>query len=315
MAGNDEIKELFSKSFENFEKPVDPGLWDKIQSDLNSPSGSGTGDGGSGIAAKTGWIKTVIIGSVSVAAITTGILLYVNSENSKSEESTTEINEPITEQNDIEKELPKEEFLVIENNDKIVDEIDRSDDPAIMEKKEEIKQKVISDINENTSINTAEIDDLLDQNLLDELSKKEEPKVIDQKENKVDENQNKASIDDPKIEKDPKIDHNTFEKEQEPEKTEAEIYMENIPNVITPNGDRINDFIEFKHKDIKEFEIQILNAAGSKLVFKDRGHELNYAGLDLGGDHLDEGNYRMVLIAIDNNGKKIVNKSFLYIRK
>jgi len=55
VTNKDEIKELFSKSFEGFENEVDPGLWDKIQSNLNTPNVGNTGQAAS--AGKAGLIK------------------------------------------------------------------------------------------------------------------------------------------------------------------------------------------------------------------------------------------------------------------
>jgi len=51
--------------------------------------------------------------------------------------------------------------------------------------------------------------------------------------------------------------------------------IENIPNIITPNGDRINDFFAINTKEIETFFITILDAIGksvfeSKLDFKQR---------------------------------------------
>ncbi|MEZ4937737.1 MAG: gliding motility-associated C-terminal domain-containing protein [Crocinitomicaceae bacterium] len=313
MAGNDEIRELFSKSFENFEKPVDPGLWDKIQTDMNGASGSGSGNGGNAVAAKSGFVKSIIIGTVSVAAITTGVLIY-NYSGSDANKTENKQEEPVVQTDTEEKTVLNEDLVVIDNNEKIVDEIDKSVDPVLIEHKDEIKKTVISDFNENTPINTADINDLLDQSLLDELSKRDQIKKDNPKVAQNDNNVN-PSHNEPKVEENEVHHNDVIQKDKEPEKTGAEIYMENIPNVMTPNGDRINDEIIFSYKSITEFEIQILNERGSELLYKERGAKINYSGIDFGGKTLDEGKYIMVLVAMDTNSKKMVRKSFLYIKK
>jgi len=174
VTNKDEIKELFSKSFEGFEKEVDPGLWDKIQSNLNTPNVGNTGQAAS--AGKAGLIKSIIIGTVSVASIAGAVVLY----NSNTSENGVEENKQAS------KEIENtDKILIIDNtsDDKLTDKIDTSKDPLIVQHREEIKKEIIQDLQdakiinkEELEFNNADINDLLDKDLLDKLGKVETKK-------------------------------------------------------------------------------------------------------------------------------------------
>ncbi len=314
MKNGDEIKELFSKSFENFEKEVDPGLWDKIQSDLSS--GASAGSGSAGAAGKSGLIKSLVIGTVSVAAITGGVLFFMDSDK---KDETKNTNETIVNPDQEKKELVEnqEDLVVIENQENAIDHIDKSVDPLVVEKKEAIKQKVLSEIKEEAPIDYTgvSLNDLLDQDLLNELSKKDENqnenivKHVDvKKEDHVKKEEKKDHVNDENNLNNPTNPNITQKK-----KSEAEKYLEKEKfNVLTPNNDGENDLKVLECKDIKKFEILVFNQAG-KLVYENSGRTIRFDGRDNGGNNLDEGTYRMVLAAIDLNDERIVRKSHLTI--
>lgn len=301
MNQNDEIKELFSKSFEGFEKNADPGLWDKIQNNLNNPASGQAGQ--TGIAAKSGIIKAVIIGASSVAIIAGGILFF--------NRDTVKVNEEIVlETPNTEIPEDKNETVVIDYNENAVNEIEVSEDPVIVVKKEEIKKKILQDIEEAT-INNLDINELLDQELLNKLKNNtnstngsKENKVVVSENNKTKEEKDKSSIDN---------NYTTTSKENIiKEKKAEEVYLEGVANVLTPNGDNINDVLELRFSGIKEFNFVIASREG-KLLFETSGPSIRWTGIDNKGNALEVGAYKLIIVAIGNDGSRYIRKSFFHI--
>lgn len=312
MNNRDEIKELFSKSFENFEKEVDPGLWDKIQTDLNSISSAGS----SSAVGKVGLIKSIIIGTFSVASITAGVLIFsnLNDENAKADTKVEETNLKVTEESTNDEADLQKDLVVIENEEQAIKRIENSKDPLIVKEKEELKKTVLTDIQHEDPIDYSDVslNDLLDQNLLDELSKKEQTKKDEANvnNNPIVKNNNLRKEDD-KIVKNEEPILNDIKEEKNP-KSAAEVYLEKIINVLTPNNDGINDQKTLESKEIARFEVLLFNQKG-KLVFEKAGKTVTIDGKDMFGNMLKSGTYRMVVIANDLYSKKHTKQTYLSI--
>jgi gliding motility-associated-like protein len=307
VANKDEIKELFSNSFEGFEKEVDPGLWDKIQNNLNQPT---PGNGGqTATAGKTGLVKAIVIGTVSIASITGGILFFnqnTDNETKKSQNETPIVSEPNQNSN---------ELVVVDNNNGSVEMIESSEDPVIVEHKEEIKQGILENVNDEV-INDGNINDLLDQDLLDQLANAEKNKSDNKHNNIVNENvvdgNNDVKENNPEnlvVNDNKVVDH-----KQENKKQEEEIYLEKLANVLTPNGDNMNDFLVLNHKGIAEFNLIVASETG-KLMYEKTSATIKWNGTSNTGNVLKAGDYKIIIVATAKDGSKYVRRSYFYIRK
>ena len=73
-----------------------------------------------------------------------------------------------------------------------------------------------------------------------------------------------------------------------------------ISNVITPNGDGINDYLSLKNNGVENYRIRIFNRNG-QVVYEQKAKELNWDGRTNSGVLLSAGTYFYIL-KIKNNG-------------
>ncbi|WP_066758759.1 T9SS type B sorting domain-containing protein [Crocinitomix algicola] len=79
--------------------------------------------------------------------------------------------------------------------------------------------------------------------------------------------------------------------------------IDEISNVITPNGDRINDFFIVNTHNIEEFYIIIKDKNG-QVVFEETDPEFKWYGVDLGGNQLQKGYYYYSVYAKGVDGQE-----------
>ena len=87
-----------------------------------------------------------------------------------------------------------------------------------------------------------------------------------------------------------------------------------LPNIFTPNGDRVNDVFEIEIGEKMEFQIVILNQS-NQVVFKTVDPEFKWDGIMLNGDPAPSGNYVYFLSAKNMNGVDFVKSSTLVIQR
>ena len=83
-----------------------------------------------------------------------------------------------------------------------------------------------------------------------------------------------------------------------------------LPNVFTPNNDRVNDYFVVKGSKIKEFNIKILTRSG-KVIFESNDINQSWDGKDLSGNDMVTGNYVVIVIAKGNDGKQFEEKKIV----
>ncbi|NOQ72307.1 MAG: T9SS type B sorting domain-containing protein [Crocinitomix sp.] len=79
--------------------------------------------------------------------------------------------------------------------------------------------------------------------------------------------------------------------------------LDTLPNIITPNGDRKNDFFAIAATDIETFEIIITDAQGVK-VYESTDVNFRWNGTNLGGEQLLEGDYYYTIFAVGDDGSE-----------
>lgn len=87
-----------------------------------------------------------------------------------------------------------------------------------------------------------------------------------------------------------------------------------LPNIFTPNGDRVNDLFEIKMEDKLEFQIVVLNQQNQP-VFKSNDAHFQWDGTMLNGQPAPSGTYLYYFSAKDMNGKDVTKSSLLTINR
>jgi len=86
--------------------------------------------------------------------------------------------------------------------------------------------------------------------------------------------------------------------------------FENIPNVITPNGDSINDYFEVVTSGTSRLSFKVFTRSG-QLVYQHEANVVKWDGKNYYGKDLPEGIYYFILDDLD--GKYNSAKGFFYI--
>lgn len=89
--------------------------------------------------------------------------------------------------------------------------------------------------------------------------------------------------------------------------------IDNIPNVITPNGDRINDYFSIKSTEIENFSITIIDKSGNEVFFSN-DKEFVWDATDKFGDMVEKGMYTYLIIAEGKDGSVIKVPGSLYVQ-
>lgn len=88
--------------------------------------------------------------------------------------------------------------------------------------------------------------------------------------------------------------------------------IDNVPNVITPNGDRINDVFSIKATNIESFMIIIRDQRGNE-IFSSQDVDFTWDGTDYDGNVVDKGMYTYQIIAEGTDGSVIKLPGLLYV--
>jgi gliding motility-associated-like protein len=89
--------------------------------------------------------------------------------------------------------------------------------------------------------------------------------------------------------------------------------IDNVPNVITPNGDRINDYFSVKTTDIETFVISIRDNRGNE-IFNSTDTEFSWDGTDFSGNVVEKGMYTYLIIAEGKDGSVIKLPGQIYVQ-
>jgi len=89
--------------------------------------------------------------------------------------------------------------------------------------------------------------------------------------------------------------------------------IDNIPNVITPNGDRINDKFVIQTTDIETFSIVINDQFGNK-IFESKDSNFSWDGTDLSGNMVEKTVYIYYILATGTDGSIFKIPGQIYVR-
>lgn len=89
--------------------------------------------------------------------------------------------------------------------------------------------------------------------------------------------------------------------------------IDNVPNVITPNGDRINDYFSVNSTDIETFVISIRDNKGNE-IFNSTDKDFIWDGTDFNGNVVEKGMYTYLIIAEGKDGTVIKLPGQIYVQ-
>jgi gliding motility-associated-like protein len=94
--------------------------------------------------------------------------------------------------------------------------------------------------------------------------------------------------------------------------TEPTYILEDLPNIFTPNNDRINDFLTVNSEGIQEFYLIVLNAS-NQVVYSSSDPNFTWDGTGFNGDKTPIGDYVYFITGKDKLGAPIYKSSLLRI--
>lgn len=284
---DDNLKDIFSKKFENFESDVNPEIWNAVSKNIPTASGS------AGLSILT----KILIAGLSVTAISVTYFVSLESNN-----------------NDI---VYKEPVTVKDDNNLVSKPVvsnDESKETLIVEETEQIASNELN-LELTNSANQIEI----------ETSPKPDSVIIVSdnvitvnEEIIVDNFISNEEIITEDIVDEPVIVQNDSESTSEDivaiDKVDIEPTPLVVPNVFTPNNDGVNDKWFITSEGLNDFSIVILDQKQS-IVFKSNSANFEWNGNDMNGNQSKQGYYYFILIAKDINGNTIKESNQLFLQR
>lgn len=292
MEGKDNIKELFSQKLGNYEAPVNPELWTKISSQVAAGTTATTAATGLSVLA-----KVAISVGVSVAAITTVVLLTSSPDDIVSEEPSKEV--------EVQKETPTSTTT---NEKGQVAEV--SDEKTLnTEGFRDVREYL-----ENSSSNngTSETGSSSTPNGPETAhSPNPEPPMVTMP------TRGTTTITEGTTFKPAIVEGVTYgnwtnyggapTNAPDPEQLETASApkVESIKryvNVFTPNGDGINDYFKLESEGLTDFSVVVMNTTGD-IVFQSDDPSFRWDGRDMRtGEMVESGSYMYMVSAKDAEG-------------
>ena len=313
MSDKDPIKDLFRDKLQSHEVMPSKAVWSSVSSSLGHSAASAAGVG------SASFLKVAAI-AVGVSAVGVAGFMFLSSDDS---EPKKVIEKTVLQEKDL------DESISSETTDSDVQE---SASPEIMLSQSESlsSEKVISNeniqdpqpemITTNESLPVSTPSESQANNLI-----VEEPNVdVLPEENLV---SPQVSVNVPVA---PVVDEtqvitetsdvtpqDVSSEETPVEVEESEMVLDKpivLPNIFTPNGDRVNDVFEIEMGDKLEFQIIILNQQ-NQTVFKSADPDFEWDGTMLNGEPAPSGTYLYYFSAKDKNGKNVTESSLLTIQR
>ena len=305
MSDKDPIKDLFREKLQSHEVMPSKAVWSNVSSSLGNSAASASGLGASSI---------LKIAAVAVGVTTAGVASYFYFN---SEESSPKVTEKIVLQEEVVDEPLSSETLEVEQKDK------SSSEPNIQSETPTISNRQISEVKDQESQ-----PDLYAQESLPVSNPSEKQADFDVQENTITENviTSPSSVEETEsVEENESLVNNVLDT---PEVLEQEIIpaleldevvlpakeIIVLPNIFTPNGDRVNDLFSIDMSEKSEFQIIVLDAK-NQIVFKSNDSNFEWDGTLLSGAPAPAGNYLYYFSAKDMAGNDVTKSSMLKIQR
>ena len=278
MEGKDNIKDLFGEKLGKFEANIRPELWTNISSQIGSASSVA---GSTGVTFLT---KTII--TVSVAA-SIAVVSYFALSDSKTKELIPNKTISAPEKGSLQKETQSNAAVLKENSVDKEHFISEIQNPYFTDNHNTFLSE------ENTVINNQTEQNLTQPQIINEIKQEFKKEVVIEKE-QLDNIQSENVLTESIV------------------ATEEIDYIGVLPNVFTPNGDRINDVLSIDAKNLSDFSIVVIDK-NSKIVYQSTDVNFIWDGSTLSGDLIAKGNYIYYITARKPNGELVSKHSLLSI--
>ena len=278
MEGKDNIKDLFGEKLNGFEANVRPELWVNISSQIG---------GVTSVTAATGtslFIKTIVGLTVAASVAVVSYFVLTEKKTDKIIQSKT-ISKPT--------ETKKQGQIQSE---------------SIKEKNERVEKP-----DDATNFLNVYLSEMLNSSLGEAYT--EENKITEHIITPVLINkENKEVVIIEKIQQVDKVNKNEVD-QLAPEIVdvmEDEEYLGVLPNVFTPNGDRINDVFSIESKNLSDFSIVVIDK-NSKTVYQSTDANFVWDGNGVNGEIVSKGTYVYYITARNSKGELVSKHSMLNI--
>ena len=289
MEDKDYIKDLFKDKLEHLETDVRADLWSSISSNIPSSTTK--------ILTKT-IIKKVVIGFSTAAAV--GGFTYVLLTKEKTSESYSKP-EAIEE-----KRILKDENVSLSNNTlKIPSQLASKEDNVsgleLLVKDEKADSSSFEKA-DNPDIKVSNFTDIILPPLESEIL----PQLIGEQLSAI--NQSVSTL---FKQEDTQIVDVTLN-EDIPEEKETTYFIDELPNIFTPNSDQTNDYLTVNSDGINEYYLIVLNAS-NQVVYSTSDSSFSWDGTGLNGDKVPVGDYVYYITGKDKTGATVYKSSLLRI--
>lgn len=293
MKEHKDIEQLFKDSFDHFEAPVRPELWSSVSQQLpGAVQSAASATSGLSVLTKT------IIGLSAVGVIATATYLSVSDHDTV---PVAQVEVPVSNTQEAEE-------VVIETVEKEKFPDDSSEPLRVSELKSvevqstrSVAQKEENHANTHAQRTIETKTDFTTENKQEKPNQKEPSKL------KEDTNQ-APLVTDARVE--PSQQAETLrapEKDVDPVlivEQQTAYLPEKLPNTFTPNGDGVNDFLQFEVNGLMQFRIEVYSAKG-ELIFVSQDAMFRWDGLKMDGTPAPNGRYVYQVEGEDENGSPI----------
>lgn len=294
MNDKDYIKELFSERLGQAETPVRPELWNSIESQLGSASAAGASASVKGVSVATKWL----IGSASALVIGVGSYAFFSTEVATKEKQGALMEENRTiEPTASVSAATQVDTKFTSGSSKATIRTQRTSTSIALDQTETAAYRTTGDAQEET-YKPLIVKERSAAGVSDATGGASDSRsdATDKKGNQVKDQTNGGSSGSSSV------DPNRVGSM----KTNI---SGDLANVITPNGDGINDYLFVNTRNIVDFSITILNNR-NQVVYKSEDPEFRFYPQDL-----PDGDYYYIIVAKDANGTPMNDFQLLKIKR
>ena len=309
MSDKDPIKDLFRDKLQSHEVMPSKAVWSNVSSSLGHSAASASGLGASSFLK----IAAVVVGVSTVGVVS---YLYMNNKNSNSKS-----NKKIVLQDEVLDEPASSETISVPQNTKPKEPVKNSETELILES--EISDNVIRESQPESLITQESLPVSPSFENQANLEVQETSDVVESVPEVISElpttpveqitpspQENIAEV--VQYAQDEVVSVETLVEDSEISNSFEEVIV--LPNIFTPNGDRVNDVFMIEMTEKSEFQIIVLNAK-NQTVFKSNDANFEWDGTMLNGEPAPTGNYLYYFSAKDLNGKDVTKSSILKIQR
>lgn len=299
MEGKDAIKELFSQKLGNHEVPVNPELWSTIASQIPTVTSTATA-AASGVSLTT----KILIGISVAASLTAGIYFLQTEDKNPTEKSIPNKTLPT----EVKQKVNSERIIEISTS-----AIKSDNQPPSIQPKEIVKNESLNEIESIKSVISSEPDQTLTvESGIVQPNSFTEIKTINEVANPENNVQEVAKVNETKGNLPSSTSNSITSNNSSALPRESAIQL-TLPNVFTPNGDGVNDYLELKIEGVSEFSVVVLNDNG-KVVYQSQEQDFKWDGSLPNGDKASQGSYVYYITGKDSEGKLVTKHSRLTIK-